>query len=679
MVVASRVLGCSSRIFLVLLWTMGVLGGGKKPRKKKEWNAALNRWQEDENQQFMADYESNQQERERIRQKNMPKFDPENPKAYMDAMAGDDNNAGMMGAMGGGGSPDGAQITVCRLKPGAMKSRADTELLVSRWRDILTTIGIAAFPYVMDRNQVMINVQEGFRVPDIKQFALDQAEVKFFEHGGKKMYPKGVAADPADEEQQPIDETDVVPPPPPPKRDPTKVGFSDKFGVRNVPKPDASEVKPKEVVPASVKFKDTGGWNPSWSVCTGCKRACGKIAESTCNIKKYTPAEMTREKFEAELQNRQPFIVVGGSANMAAAHRTNWSRAHLAKAYGEDIVELGTPISLHDGHAASGHSRTFNKYLYLIDHFDEADAEGLYLFDSKTGSGKPREAWQLEDFIPPTSFPFGHDVDELTFSVGWPSSGIPFHVTGESWNELLWGGATKWYIYPPDQVPCRGYNLHVAQKDWVRKAYYKNGTWNSGGKDGSSLRKPMECMQQPGDILYVPTGWYHANMNCGQTVSVASVVDVDTIDETASPKGAEAYMKMFSTALNEFKAGKETEAIQLLQRANKLTQHSNDVILYNLGRMLGHVYGSRGDSREAVATLQRCTELNPSNARCWLYICVAYLQANDMQNAGMIFDRAWSLLPPAVREKDDTDEMKLIQKVRAAFRNAMPEHEPDEL
>jgi hypothetical protein len=91
-----------------------------------------------------------------------------------------EDSSSMMGVGGmGGGNPDGAQITFVRLKNGAMKNVAETEKLVARWRDLLSTIGLAAFPHVLERDQLLLNTQEGWRVPDMKEFALDQPEVKY--------------------------------------------------------------------------------------------------------------------------------------------------------------------------------------------------------------------------------------------------------------------------------------------------------------------------------------------------------------------------------------------------------------------------------------------------------------------------------------------------------------------
>jgi len=32
--------------------------------------------------------------------------------------------------------------------------------------------------------------------------------------------------------------------------------------------------------------------------------------------------------------------------------------------------------------------------------------------------------------------------------------------------------------------------------------------------------KPMECIQQPGDILYLPAGWSHLTMNIGEAIGI---------------------------------------------------------------------------------------------------------------------------------------------------------------
>jgi hypothetical protein len=78
-------LGCVCLCWLVALVPVGQAAptGKLAPerRDKNEWRQAINDWQANENQEFMQQYEEGQRERERIRQRNAPKFDPTNPKA----------------------------------------------------------------------------------------------------------------------------------------------------------------------------------------------------------------------------------------------------------------------------------------------------------------------------------------------------------------------------------------------------------------------------------------------------------------------------------------------------------------------------------------------------------------------------------------------------------------------
>ena len=49
--------------------------------------------------------------------------------------------------------------------------------------------------------------------------------------------------------------------------------------------------------------------------------------------------------------------------------------------------------------------------------------------------------------------------------------------------------------------------------DWLAEFYPGLQTLPAG-----SHARPMECIQQAGELLYVPEGWYHATVNLGDTV-----------------------------------------------------------------------------------------------------------------------------------------------------------------
>lgn len=45
---------------------------------------------------------------------------------------------------------------------------------------------------------------------------------------------------------------------------------------------------------------------------------------------------------------------------------------------------------------------------------------------------------------------------------------------------------------------------------WVTEEYFKL----------EAARKPLECIQHPGQVMYIPEGWHHAHMNVGEAVAV---------------------------------------------------------------------------------------------------------------------------------------------------------------
>ena len=75
-------------------------------------------------------------------------------------------------------------------------------------------------------------------------------------------------------------------------------------------------------------------------------------------------------------------------------------------------------------------------------------------------------------------------------------------------------GEKRWTLYPgnPGGVPpSAGYNPSTPHLRWLESVY---PTLSSGAK-------PLECMQGPGDIVYVPSGWIHATINVGDTAAIA--------------------------------------------------------------------------------------------------------------------------------------------------------------
>lgn len=66
---------------------------------------------------------------------------------------------------------------------------------------------------------------------------------------------------------------------------------------------------------------------------------------------------------------------------------------------------------------------------------------------------------------------------------------------------------------------------------WMEKVYPHVVT--------NSATAPLECMQNEGDIMYVPEGWYHATINIGDTHSIAQRTE-NFNDKTSRGLGQQA-------------------------------------------------------------------------------------------------------------------------------------------
>jgi hypothetical protein len=112
----------------------------------------------------------------------------------------------------------------------------------------------------------------------------------------------------------------------------------------------------------------------------------------------------------------------------------------------------------------------------------------------KLPTGKANQVKKLRSVTP--VFIEGKDY---SLSIILKNRGMPFHQLDNSWN-LLISGQIKWVLYHPDDLPRIGFDPAESLENWLRRDY---GTlWNS--------QMPYEVIQESGQILYIPEGWYRA-------------------------------------------------------------------------------------------------------------------------------------------------------------------------
>ncbi|RYH15048.1 hypothetical protein EON65_32465 [archaeon] len=132
-------------------------------------------------------------------------------------------------------------------------------------------------------------------------------------------------------------------------------------------------------------------------------------------------------------------------------------------------------------------------------------------------------------------------------SIGPSRYGLPFHNHGQTWLAVV-HGIKYWFVYPPGYGAPRSvdsmFSPFTSAYDWYTDIYphilqsvyakaplhtpsphtqthtHTHTPHAAATGDGYRGYRPLECMQHPGDILYLPPMWSHMTMNIGETIAI---------------------------------------------------------------------------------------------------------------------------------------------------------------
>uniref|UniRef100_A0A6B2L3R4 JmjC domain-containing protein n=1 Tax=Arcella intermedia TaxID=1963864 RepID=A0A6B2L3R4_9EUKA len=233
---------------------------------------------------------------------------------------------------------------------------------------------------------------------------------------------------------------------------------------------------------------------------------------------------------------------------------TQWSPDNLVKMFPNHILKCSQ--SNMKGNRVKITVSNFVQYMRA-----QTDSNPLYVFDSKFYRRIP----ELEQHYSVPSL-FWQDWFSLFgikrpshrwFLMGPARSGTPFHIdpTGTAaWNALLYG-QKKWYLYPPDAPPPGVYYNYLENgniKDFKAPSILK---WLFDVYPFlSPQQRPIEFVQQTGEMVYVPAGWWHAVVNISETVSVThNFVNDQNLELSTTWLWNQGERKMLSVWLEKMK------------------------------------------------------------------------------------------------------------------------------
>ena len=131
-----------------------------------------------------------------------------------------------------------------------------------------------------------------------------------------------------------------------------------------------------------------------------------------------------------------------------------------------------------------------------------------YIFETISSNSPILKDFYLPSFLDPELT--NVESSKLQFYLGPPLSGAPVHFHRNAWNILIYG-QKRWFLYPPDKA------FYSKQHVWD---WWKQN--RGGGREKWTIDPPLECVQYPGDLMFVPDMWGHAVINLKESIGLAS-------------------------------------------------------------------------------------------------------------------------------------------------------------
>jgi hypothetical protein len=214
-------------------------------------------------------------------------------------------------------------------------------------------------------------------------------------------------------------------------------------------------------------------------------------------------ADLSAEEFRQRYEDPGKPVILRGACNAWAARE--WTKESLLKRHATTRLRCGA-VELPLG----------EYYAYAEDNEDEAP---LFVFDKTFATRAPDLLTEYEvppvfagrdlfDLLPPASRP-----DFRWILIGYRRSGSKWHIDPNmtnAWNAVV-KGAKKWMMLPPGVPPPGVRTSHdggevvqpVSLAEWFMNNY----------AEARATGQLREGVCGAGDLVYVPSGWWHAVLN----------------------------------------------------------------------------------------------------------------------------------------------------------------------
>ena len=286
--------------------------------------------------------------------------------------------------------------------------------------------------------------------------------------------------------------------------------------------------------------------DPGWTQLGLYDKNITKDSHISENIERISASEVSIETFQRRYElPGKPVVITGMMKDWNA--RKKWTIERLTKKYRNQKFKCGEDD---DGLSVKLKMKYYRHYVQTT-----RDDSPLYVFDSGFGEHRKKksllEDYQVPDYFADDLFRYASESRRPPyrwFVMGPARSGTGIHIDPlgtSAWNAVV-HGHKHWCIFPP-KTPKEmlkpqtgeGGQQRSEAVSWFRFVYPKclMPSW-------PSEYRPYDFTHGPGEVVYVPGGWWHVVLNLDLSIAVTQNLVTPVTFHRVLPKAMKGRPKL---------------------------------------------------------------------------------------------------------------------------------------
>lgn len=236
-----------------------------------------------------------------------------------------------------------------------------------------------------------------------------------------------------------------------------------------------------------------------------------ELTKESCDFDVMTESDIDQFVFDYISLQRPVLVRNATNSNLLKKVYQTWQRNKFVQEFGKlTFTEVEIPYAESFGYSSSTKTTIKAFMSKLKKYHSETKEQGnidhvhnpTYIFETVNPQSSLLANFHPPDILDPTLTHIS--TMKTQFYLGPPLSGAPVHFHRSAWNVLIYGHK-RWFVYPPD-----------------RAFYSKQHIWEWWKEVYKNRPDALECVQHPGDMVFVPDMWGHGVINLRESIGVAS-------------------------------------------------------------------------------------------------------------------------------------------------------------